>query len=136
MLGDKLKAARVECKLTQQQVADVLGVDRSSYAYYETGKSKVTAETLQKLSVIFGVSYEDLFSGQPERSEFHSDVMYKPHDRETESITVSSLSPEERKILAQIRIIRYMGKGEALEEALKKMAEPVSDSSTKADKDE
>ena len=35
-----LKYYRSECKLTQQDVADLLGLERSSYTYYETGKTE------------------------------------------------------------------------------------------------
>ena len=41
-----LKYYRSECKLTQQDVADLLGLERSSYTYYETGKTTPDIETL------------------------------------------------------------------------------------------
>ena len=43
-----LKYYRSECKLTQQDVADLLGLERSSYTYYETGKT--TSELSDKIS--------------------------------------------------------------------------------------
>ena len=54
-LGKKLKYYRENCELSQQQVANALNVDRSTYTYYETGKTTPSASTLLKLSKIFNV---------------------------------------------------------------------------------
>ena len=35
----KLKRLRENFNLTQQQVAEALGIDRSTYAYYELGRT-------------------------------------------------------------------------------------------------
>ena len=40
MISYWLKFYRHECGLTQQQVADRLKIERSTYTYYETGKTK------------------------------------------------------------------------------------------------
>jgi len=37
-LGEKLKHYRAAKGMTQQEVADILGVDKSTYAHYEAGK--------------------------------------------------------------------------------------------------
>ena len=39
MLSRTLKKLRKNCGYTQKEVAKELGVDRSTYAYYETGKT-------------------------------------------------------------------------------------------------
>ncbi|MDR1927453.1 MAG: helix-turn-helix domain-containing protein [Oscillospiraceae bacterium] len=41
--------------LTQQQVADYLHLDRSTYAYYESGRTKVNVEILIRLATFFKV---------------------------------------------------------------------------------
>lgn len=56
MVSESLKKVRKEHKLTQQDIADVLGVDRSTYTFYETGKTSPSIQTLQKLSNIYNVS--------------------------------------------------------------------------------
>ena len=38
-MGKKLKRLRENFNLTQQQVAEALGIDRSTYAYYELGRT-------------------------------------------------------------------------------------------------
>lgn len=54
-LGLKLKYYRENSELSQQQVANILNIDRSTYTYYETGKTTPSASMLLKLSKIFNV---------------------------------------------------------------------------------
>ena len=60
MISYWLKYYRHECGLTQQQVADRLKIERSTYTYYETGKTKPDINTLIKIAKVFNVNYIDL----------------------------------------------------------------------------
>jgi len=51
-----LKTLRKENGLTQQQVADYLHLDRSSYAYYESGRTKINIDILIRLAQFFQIS--------------------------------------------------------------------------------
>jgi len=51
-----LKTLRKENGLTQQQVADHLHLDRSSYAYYESGRTKINIDILIRLAQFFQIS--------------------------------------------------------------------------------
>jgi len=55
-----LKKLRKENGLTQQQVADFLHLDRSTYAYYESGRTKINIDILVRLSNFFKVSLATL----------------------------------------------------------------------------
>ena len=54
-LDYQLRTIRKASHLTQQQVADKLEMNRSTYAYYETGKTTPSIFTLMKLSQLFQV---------------------------------------------------------------------------------
>ena len=54
-LGRRLKFYRDNCELSQQQVANALNIERSTYTYYETGKTTPSASMLLKISKIFNV---------------------------------------------------------------------------------
>ena len=58
----KLKSLRTAYGYTQQQVADMLGVSRTTYINYETGKKSPYLNNLYKLSDIFKVSVDSLVS--------------------------------------------------------------------------
>ncbi|MGN1212556.1 MAG: helix-turn-helix domain-containing protein [Christensenellales bacterium] len=56
----KLKDLRKDFKLTQQQLADYLGVAESTYRGYENGTSEPSIETLKKLATYYGVTLDYL----------------------------------------------------------------------------
>lgn len=49
-LGKKIKLARVEMDLTQEQLAEKIGVQQRGISRYEAGLSSPTVEILEKLS--------------------------------------------------------------------------------------
>lgn len=59
--AENFKAARKESGLTQQQLADMLGMSRTSISKYESGAGFPHAETLLKFCEIFKVSLDAMF---------------------------------------------------------------------------
>ena len=58
---EKLKILRKKKGLTQQEVAELLNVERVAYTKWENGKSKPNYEKLEKIADFFGVSLDWLF---------------------------------------------------------------------------
>lgn len=54
--GERLRAAREQRGFTQQQVADFMGIDKSTYCGYETGKRQPDVPKIKQLSKALGVS--------------------------------------------------------------------------------
>lgn len=68
--NENLRRARLEKKLTQQQVADLLGVAKSTYCQYETGASEPNILRLKKLAKILGTNIDSLLGIEsPEQLE-------------------------------------------------------------------
>lgn len=63
-LCTRIKTARTRLHLSQQYVADHLGLGRSAIADIEAGRRKVSAEELGKFSDLFLVSVEELLHGR------------------------------------------------------------------------
>ena len=59
-IGRRLRTLRKLHSVTQSQVAEFLCIDRSSYAYYELGRTLPSADKLAALSRCFGVSADFL----------------------------------------------------------------------------
>ena len=57
---ERLKELRLKKKLLQKDVADYLGVNRTTYVKYETGASQPDNDTLSRLADFFGVSVDYL----------------------------------------------------------------------------
>ena len=60
MLGEKIKKYREEKKMTQVEVADVLGVKPATISKYEAGTLEPNIESLKKLAELFEVSVDEL----------------------------------------------------------------------------
>lgn len=59
-LGKVLKQHRVDCKMTQEFVAEPLGVSRQAVSKWESGASDPSTTNLLALAKLFGVSAEEL----------------------------------------------------------------------------
>lgn len=57
----KLYDARKQSKLSQQEVADILGISRNSYGQKERGNVPFNLEEMFALSDLLNVSLDDLF---------------------------------------------------------------------------
>jgi len=60
-IGTNLRKLRTKTKLSQQEVADMLGLDRSTYINWENEASDVKSQYIPKLAEIFKVNIDDLF---------------------------------------------------------------------------
>ncbi len=109
----KLKKFRENIGYTQQQMADALNVERSTYAYYETGKTSPSLETIMRIKDIFNVSLEDLLESESrvtaklsdfskERGTF--DKVYELNKKEKSLVSLyRSLTPDiQDKILEDV----------------------------------
>ena len=52
-VGLRMRYYRIQCGLTQQQVADALNINRTTYTKYETGVSEPSHELLGKIITQF-----------------------------------------------------------------------------------
>ena len=60
MLGEKIKKYREEKKITQVEVAEILGVKPATISKYEAGTLEPNIESLKKLAELFEVSVDEL----------------------------------------------------------------------------
>ena len=60
-----IRNLRKEKGLTQQQLADHLGIDRSTYAYYESGRTRLNIDVVVKLAWFYQVRYAAFLGPEP-----------------------------------------------------------------------
>ena len=63
-LGKRLKSLREKTRFTQEEIAKMLGVKRLVITNIENGTRKITAEELYFFSKIYGLSMEELYTGE------------------------------------------------------------------------
>lgn len=105
-LSNKLKFYRKSMNLTQQQVADALGIQRCAYAYYESGKCSPKLPVLKMIAKLFNVSIDILLDNDvtaPDVMRLNSDNDYLqkwiPDDK------FNQLSDFEQNVLLRIRLM-------------------------------
>ena len=62
-LGETLKAHRTRCQMTQEFVAESLGVSRQTVSKWENGSADPSTTNLLALAKLYGVAAEELLRG-------------------------------------------------------------------------
>jgi transcriptional regulator with XRE-family HTH domain len=62
-INERMKELRAQLHLSQEYVANYLGISRATFTQMENGNRKVTADDVSKLSILFGVSADSLLHG-------------------------------------------------------------------------
>lgn len=60
-VGNNIKVLRNRSKKSQQEIADMLDVDRKTYAKWESDECEIKSSYIPKLADIFDVEIADLF---------------------------------------------------------------------------
>ena len=87
-LGEVLKEHRVRCKMTQEFVAESLGVSRQAVSKWETGTADPSTSNLLALAKLFGVSAEELLRQGRVRVNGQPAALGDQADPESDTVTV------------------------------------------------
>ena len=96
-LGKTLRLYRKSQGWNQQFIADQLNIDRSTYSYYESGRTSPSIDSLIRLSKIFNVSIEELLNIQ------HDTPVVAENPPPYEPIPQLELTQQERARILKIR---------------------------------
>ena len=78
-LSENIKNKREELKLSQEYVADQLGISRQAVSKWETGQSEPTASNLMELAALFEISLSELVD--PEKYAEEQEAYKKQHGK-------------------------------------------------------
>ena len=67
---ERIRNLRVDADLTQEKVAQVLGVKQNTYSQYEIGVSRYPVEVLIKLAIFYGTSIDYLVNLTDEQKPY------------------------------------------------------------------
>ncbi len=113
----QLKLIRIQNELTQQQLADALGITRSAYCGYEIGRRSPDLDTIIKLSEFYGLPLISFFEKLD--SSLISD--YPEFDDSEDTWYLSKLTKQERALIARVRSMDEKDKKEIYDMAENKI---------------
>ncbi len=87
----RLITLRKEKNLTQQEMADKIGLHVNQVRRYESGSAQPSLEALKKIAVALSVTIDSLVFGEGERGP--------DEDLRLQFEAISSMSPEEKQII-------------------------------------
>lgn len=93
-LGQNLKILRASKDVNQNEMAEYIGLTRSSYAQYELGNRTPDAHTLYAIAKFYKISIDLLF--EPDLSKFLSEMTYSQIDGDNSQLLIDNfrrLSP-------------------------------------------
>jgi transcriptional regulator with XRE-family HTH domain len=113
----QLRLARKQNKLSQLDVADILGVSRSTYIAYEKGERTIDAEGLVKLSQYYKLPIERFF--EDVIRQYAEDEEYFANQPDTRFL--SQLSKEEHQHLVNLRKLSEADRAKIVKETEEKV---------------
>lgn len=117
----RLKKLRRKLGYTQEQVAKFLPVLRSTYAYYESGKTMPDIPTIVVIAKIFGCSLEYLLTGTEREPGLLTIPALLPHTE-----TSITLPDYEQRLLEAYRHLSFSEKRVLLMQLEKRALEAIS----------
>ena len=110
-MGKSLRMVRNEHNFKQKEIANAIGLDRSTYSFYETGRTNPTIETLCTLAKIYNVTIGYLIgkeSNNPELRKISNSVR-------SGADPIAMLKKDERLLLMYYRVADDETKKEIIE---------------------
>lgn len=112
IVAETLKKVREDHGLTQETIAKVLGIDRSTYTFYENGKTSPSIPSLIKLSELYDCTVGYLLGVEENRPELKlkEGTVASPYTN-----PIAGLSKDEKLLVMCFRLVPEENRDEAIE---------------------
>lgn len=104
-LGKKLLKLRKEFKMTQDDVAKILGMSRTSFSKYENGIGNPPLQVLRKLASIYNVGLEYLIFDENTSIRLNDPNQEDENDSDVPMSRITDLKPIEKEIVGKFRTL-------------------------------
>ena len=108
-LGEKIKACRQRAGMSQEKVAELVGVSRQAVTKWEVNQSAPNTENLFKLAEIFGTTVDMLLASEDENKPSPAEQIYYLYKMEEEKKAALKKQAQKRTLLISLLIaVGYM----------------------------
>lgn len=118
-LGKKLLNLRKEYKMTQNDVAEILGMSRTSFSKYENGIANPPLQVLRKIAAIYNVGLEYLIFDENTLIRLNDPLNEVDETAEVPFSKITDLKPIEKEIIGKFRTLSDEEKTEFIEQFMK-----------------
>ena len=118
-LGKKLLNLRKEYKMTQNDVAEILGMSRTSFSKYENGIANPPLQVLRKIAAIYNVGLEYLIFDENTLIRLNDPLNENDETAEVPFSKITDLKPIEKEIIGKFRTLTDEEKTEFIEQFMK-----------------
>lgn len=105
VLGKKLRNLRLENKMTQDDIAEILDMSRTSFSKYENGASTPPLSTLRKLAAIYNVSLNYLIYDDSAIISVRDEGNTEAPDPSEAVSSFTQLTRDEKKLIMKFRLL-------------------------------
>lgn len=102
--GEKLKELRIFYNMTQDDIAELLDMSRTSFSKYENGAANPPLNVLRKLSAIYNVPIEYLIHDEVTSITLNDGKNEEEPDLETALRGFSDLTRDEKMLIMKLRL--------------------------------
>lgn len=103
-INERLRELRIKSGYTQNQIAKILNIDRSTYSYYEIGKTMPDVSALILLAKVFNISISELLAEESSPSSVADSGAKSNYIRgKKNSSHIYELSPLEKELVGLFR---------------------------------
>ena len=108
-LGERIKECRLNVKMSQEKVAELVGVSRQAVTKWESNQSAPNTENLFKLAEIFGTTVDLLLKTEDEPKQSPAEQIYYLYKMEEEKKRVAKIKQiKKNSIVALIVMAGYL----------------------------
>lgn len=104
--AEKLKVLRNAFGMTQDEMAELLGMSRTSFSKYENGAAFPSLDVLRKLAKLYSVSLEYLVYDSETHVVLREATTKDEPDPDNLAAYFAQLTPEERMIIMKFRLMQ------------------------------
>lgn len=94
-IGNNIKKFREHFGVKQEELADLLKVNRVQISYFETAKRKISLSDLEKISDYLGIELLDLMEDNPDNINFNVATCFRKN----------SMNKDDEKIIGEFRFL-------------------------------